>query len=262
MVEKIDVDLHSAYESIMKAQKIINEQYLNNFSDEDLIKLLPRMTVEQRDAPSAIIVGMVRECEYSMSPSGYVIWDGQEWQPSYQSRIDERDVSGILEIDTNRPSMFYPRNEDGSLQWDKASQAKESVGMITFEQYRSDLIKILARIEEFTSIEKDDINSLSILRGKIFDFANELMARQPKEKTMSVDTTLKVNHHLPLDEKQVNTINKIKDLENHIFSELKDIYDNNNDAVWYNWQHIGKIHIQQGFMALIRAVARADEPVF
>ncbi len=71
------------------------------------IDKLPRMTIEQQDALCRPVIGMVRECEYSISPSGYAFWNGKEWQPYYQSRTKE--------------NIYYKRrellDEDGSIKY-------------------------------------------------------------------------------------------------------------------------------------------------
>ncbi len=87
-------------------------------------------------------------------------------------------------------------------------------------------------------------------------------------------TGLKINHHTQLSNKHIKAINKLKELENKVFSRLADIFIQdlfhngigsadsctNGNYCWnMRWERIGKTHIQEAFMALIRSVAEGKE---
>ena len=68
-----------------------------------MVTILPypdfkHMTLEQLMSVSHINVsGMIIQCSSEISESEHAIWSGKEWQPYYQSRIEERDVSGFAD---------------------------------------------------------------------------------------------------------------------------------------------------------------------
>lgn len=70
----------------------------------------------------------------------------------------------------------------------------------------------------------------------------------------------KIQGYRDLTEKEINTVNDIKDLEREFSDLWKNIKDSSILQADPRWLAVAKTNIQQGFMALTRAVTKPNDP--